>query len=269
MTRICIVTDDTADLSPSLLKYYNINMISLQDNRPKKAWTQDFSTLFLSNEDEKIRRLLPHSSVGSIVALYQKIAEEHPESIILSLHLSSRLSRLVQQAMLAQNIVRQRMKVVVVDTLTTSCALGYLVLEAAKAVQQGATLGELLKLIEEVQARLQLHLFPMHSLQISAGVTSSPIPRFLLHLIGYKQVLGCDPLGNLVLDEWCWQWKEPTAWFLNFLQTAYPKSQLLYVSYGQDADLGKCLALTLPQFPLNPHLARMLGKQSLAVLSMT
>ncbi|MEH6852955.1 DegV family protein, partial [Bacillus pseudomycoides] len=98
---------------------------------------------------------LPKTSqpaVGSFVELYDRLGEDGSQ--VLSIHLTNGLSGSVATAGTAATMTNT--KVTVVDSLFTTHALGYQVIEAAKMAQAGRSLEDILKRIEEVRKNTRL-----------------------------------------------------------------------------------------------------------------
>ena len=133
-----IVTDSTADLTPEQQRAAGITVVPLNVHFGDQVFRDhvDLST------DEFFRRLkasaqLPRTSqpsVGAFEETYRKLLENGDE--IVSVHLSSKVSGTYNSALMAAQSVGDG-KIDVVDSLSTSMALGFMALEAANLARAG------------------------------------------------------------------------------------------------------------------------------------
>lgn len=128
-----IVTDSTADLTPEQQRAAGITVVPLNVHFGDQVFRDhvDLST------DEFFRRLkassqLPRTSqpsVGAFEEAYRALREGGDE--IVSVHLSSKVSGTYNSALMAAQSVGDG-KIDVVDSLSTSMALGFMAMEGAK-----------------------------------------------------------------------------------------------------------------------------------------
>ena len=133
-----IVTDSTADLTPEQQRAAGITVVPLNVHFGDEVFRDhvDLST------DEFFRRLkaspqLPRTSqpsVGAFEEAYRSLRQGGDE--IVSVHLSSKVSGTYNSALMAAQSVGEG-KVDVVDSLSTSMALGFIALEGAKLARAG------------------------------------------------------------------------------------------------------------------------------------
>jgi DegV family protein with EDD domain len=133
-----IVTDSTADLTPEQQRAAGITVVPLNVHFGDEVFRDhvDLST------DEFFRRLkassqLPRTSqpsVGAFEEAFRRLREGGDE--IVSVHLSSKVSGTYNSALMAAQSVGEG-KIDVVDSLSTSMALGFMALEGAKQAKAG------------------------------------------------------------------------------------------------------------------------------------
>ncbi len=152
---IKIVTDSTCDIPPALAEQYGITVIPCYINLGGKSYLDGVE---LSREE--FYRLLPTASPhpttaapgqGAFLAAYRRLLDEGAEAII-SIHISESLSGVVNAARMAA-AEHSSLPVHVVDSGQLSFGLGLQALEAAKAAAAGASLDELLTLLDSLAAR--------------------------------------------------------------------------------------------------------------------
>jgi DegV family protein with EDD domain len=133
-----IVTDSTADLTPEQQRAAGITVVPLNVHFGDEVF-RDHVDL---SADEFFRRLkassqLPRTSqpsVGAFEEAYRKLLDGGDE--IVSVHLSSKVSGTFNSALMAAQSVGDG-KIDVVDSLSTSMALGFMALEGAKLAKAG------------------------------------------------------------------------------------------------------------------------------------
>lgn len=152
MNKIRIVTDTTCYLPLETLEQYpELIVIPLYVSFGDKSFkeivelkTEEFFPML------KASKTLPTSSqpsVGDFLEVYRPLVEEGAS--VISLHISSGLSGTVESARQAAQILGGEIEVV--DSLFTGMGLGFMVLEALKAVRSGANKEEVLSRIDAVR----------------------------------------------------------------------------------------------------------------------
>ncbi|MGE5604176.1 MAG: DegV family protein [Bacteroidota bacterium] len=134
-----IVTDSTADLPEKIVSKYGIGVVPLNVHFGEEVykdgvdiWSEEFYNK-LRNEP-----VLPNTSQpapGEFLKVYQKIAQ--PGDTIISIHISRLMSGTADSAQLAAEMMGADYQIKVVDSQHVTMSLGVLVLQAAKAAQNG------------------------------------------------------------------------------------------------------------------------------------
>jgi DegV family protein with EDD domain len=143
MRNVAIVTDSTAFVSPDLTRNLPISYVPLHVIWGDQTYLDgvDISSdeFYAKLKDSKV---LPSTSQPSPAAFheqYLKLIEQGYD--ILSLHISSKLSGTLDSAIQARNMLPNE-NIEIVDSDTTSLAMSFQVLAAARLAVQGATLKE-------------------------------------------------------------------------------------------------------------------------------
>ena len=151
MSNIRIVTDSTADLTPELVNRYGIKVVPLEVLADGKAYKDKID---ITNDEyyEILRtaKTLPTTSQPSPAVFadtYQALAAEGAEHII-SIQISSELSGTYQSSVLAASLVADTVTVHNFDSRTATMGLGLIVLSAARMVEEGRSLEEILAQVE-------------------------------------------------------------------------------------------------------------------------
>jgi len=154
MSKVTIVTDSTAYLPISLLQQYDIKVIPLSIIWENEVF-QDGVDLQPENFYQRLStsKTMPTTSQVTTTAM-QDIFQEYLDqgSDILGIFISSKFSGTFQSATLArEKIPNAAGKITIVDSLTTTMAMGWPVLTAARAAQSGEALEECRRIAEQAR----------------------------------------------------------------------------------------------------------------------
>ena len=160
MSKIRVVTDSTADLTPELVERYGITVVPLTVFADGKAYkdkiditNEEFYALLQSSKE------LPTTSQPSPAAfadVYRQLAAEGAEQII-SIHISTALSGTYQSSVLAAGLVAQEVTVHNVDSKIATIGLGLLVIAAARMVEVGDSADNILQVLDEIVKKQRLY----------------------------------------------------------------------------------------------------------------
>jgi DegV family protein with EDD domain len=156
---IRIVTDSTCDLPEHSYCEHDITVVPINIQFDSQEFldgiTIDGPTFY-----HKIKHLgrLPKTSqpsVGQFTDAYLRLAEEGATDIV-SIHCTARLSGTCQSAVLAADLLGDRVRVHPFDSGCGSVGLGFMVLEAVRMASAGAGVPEILARLEEIRPRMFL-----------------------------------------------------------------------------------------------------------------
>jgi DegV family protein with EDD domain len=163
MSRVAVVTDSTSYLPPDLIERHAIDVVPLYvvfgaERTVPEVEITDFPAFF--DELRSIEKLPTTSqpSVGDFVSVYEPLLAEGRE--IVSVHISGGLSGTPEAARQAKAALERDGKggerIEVVDSTTAAGGLGFMVLAAAKAANDGASAKEVAQHVAEARAELRL-----------------------------------------------------------------------------------------------------------------
>ncbi len=160
MSKIVIVTDSTADISREVADRLGIVVIPLTVHFEDKSY---LDRIDISNQEFyehlKTCKTLPTTSQispGVFLETYQRLADEGFEEII-SVHLAKTLSGTVDSARIASQMVSDKIKVTVVDSLTATMGLGNFVTYLAKLISENAPMTKIQQTLIEVPQKTSLY----------------------------------------------------------------------------------------------------------------
>ena len=159
MSRVAFVTDTTCNLPDDLREKYNIQVVPVYVMFGERSF-KDYEEL---PPGQFYRRLGEYRSAGKGMPttsqptpedfrrVYSALAEEGYTDI-LSIHVTAKSSGTYQSAELARSMLTGPVNVCVVDSGSTSMHMGFMLLEAIRAVEQGGGLEAALAAIEQVKS---------------------------------------------------------------------------------------------------------------------
>jgi DegV family protein with EDD domain len=163
--KVAIVTDSTATLPPELCKGLNITTVPLQviwgEETLRDGIDIDPAHFYTRLVESKIMPTTSQPSPAAFSAVYSRLIEEGFD--ILSVHISTLLSGTFDSATQARQNFSQA-HIEIIDSLTTSMGMGFPILTAARAAQQGATLQECKVIVERLLSRSSVH-FVLNTLE--------------------------------------------------------------------------------------------------------
>jgi DegV family protein with EDD domain len=157
--KIVVVTDSSAYIPAEALGGLNIPVIPLWlfwgDERFRDGVDIDPPAFYRRLRESKDFPTTSQPSTGEFVEFFRQVAVE--ADAIVGVFVTSKLSGTVANA---QAVLEQLgdLKIRVVDSLSTSMALGFMVLEAARAAAAGKSLDEVVAAAEEMRDKAQLIL---------------------------------------------------------------------------------------------------------------
>lgn len=156
--KVAIVTDSTAYFEPGEVDSLGIKVVPLYIQMGSDKFLEGIEI----DSDELFRRLslgapIPKSlppSPADFEALYAGLHKETDQ--ILSIHISSLLSKTIQTARMGAEPLLGRCTIEIIDSMTTSVGLGILVKAAAQAANEGADLEEIVRRVRGILPHIYL-----------------------------------------------------------------------------------------------------------------
>ena len=154
MSKVAIITDSTAYIPDEMLKVHHITVVPQVLIWGEETFRDGVDIM----PDDFYKRLetakvLPTTSQVAIVdikAAFENLLESGYD--VLGIFISAKLSGTMQSAIQAREMLpKAAEKIAIVDSYSTSMAMGFHVLTTARAAQEGANLGECKELAEKCQ----------------------------------------------------------------------------------------------------------------------
>lgn len=190
MQKVAIVTDSTATIPKELVEEYNISVVpqvliwsgeTLQDGidiTPGEFYTR------LRNA--KVMPSTSQATPASFLEIFKRLLEEDCE--ILAVLISEKLSGTIASAVQAREML-MGVTIEIIDSQTAAMAMGFQVLEAAKAAKEGANLAECKAIAEKAREHTGV-IFAVDTLEfLHRGGRIGGGARFLGTALNLKPIL--------------------------------------------------------------------------------
>jgi len=190
VSKIQIITDSMIDLPKEIIEKHSIIVIPLTIIFGDKEYKdgvdltnlQFYEKLSQSEELPKTSQISPNT----FIEVFKKVLNEGNE--ILCINGSSRASGTHQSAILAKNSLESD-KIQVFDTMGLSFGGGLFVYEAAKMIEEGTNLNELIKRMNEMKLSAD-HIFTVDTLEyLKKGGRLNPMKATIATMLNIKPIL--------------------------------------------------------------------------------
>jgi DegV family protein with EDD domain len=269
-----IITDSTSDITSDLARKLGIAVVPLTVSFGHESFldrveisTDDF---YRKLEKETIFPTTTQPAPGAFVDVYNKLAKETKE--ILVIVISSKLSGTYQSATNAKNIVGNKCRIEVIDSQKVAMGLGLIVITAAQAAQDGASLDEVVAKVNACIPRSHLVLYFETLQYLAKGGRIGKAKGLLGAMLSVKQILTLKD-GEIAPLTQRRSKKAGMEYMHNFV-AGFPHIEKLAVEYcttPDDADrLANALCAFVPQegiyrSTVSPVLGAYAGPGALAV----
>lgn len=192
MSKIAIVTDSTSYIPANLVQKHNITVapqvLIWDDNTYRDGVDIQSAEFFARLKTAKTMATTSQVSVADMQNIFEGLVEQ--EFDIMGIFISSKLSGTIQSASQAKDLMgASGGKVTIFDSNSTAMAMGFQVLAAARAAQDGAGVQDCVKLAEKARENTGL-FFAVDTLEfLHRGGRIGGAQRFLGTLLNMKPIL--------------------------------------------------------------------------------
>lgn len=199
---IRLVTDSTCDLPQEWRHRLDVTVVPINIQFGTETYlegvTIDESTFYRRVSELGMIPKTSQPAPGVLADIYRQLGAAGAE--VLSLHVTGKLSGTVNSAAQARQMVADQVRVEVFDSLAGSAGLGFMVWEAHRLAQAGATMADILARLGYIRQRIQiiLTLKTLKYAQMSGRVTT--IQHVLASLLDLKPIITLEA-GSLDVSE--------------------------------------------------------------------
>ncbi len=194
MSGVGIVTDSISCLPPELVKEYDIQVAPAGFSIDGRAYldqvditADEFWHLF---KNAKEMPTTSSVSPGAFVTAFTELSRS--TSDIVCIHYSKVLSTVNEAALQAREIVKSEhpnLNIEIVDSKTATGALGFVVLEAARAARAGKSLAEVVQVAESMVPRVKFFV-AMDTLKYLIKIGRAPKVAYIGEVLSVKPIIG-------------------------------------------------------------------------------
>jgi DegV family protein with EDD domain len=190
MSKIAIVTDSSASIPQNLLDKYDIKVAPLLllwgDKHYEDGVDIQTNEFYEKLETSDILPTTSQATIAKFTEIFKDLIEQGYD--ILTLVLSSKLSGTLDSAINAKKAFPDA-NIELVDTLSISTPLAMLVLMAARAARDGASLQECKTLVETASKKIKIYFAVDTLTYLHKGGRINGAAKFLGTALGLKPIL--------------------------------------------------------------------------------
>jgi len=190
---IRIVTDSTAYIPDDLQREYDLTIVPLSVIFPDESFKEtevDYDYFYGKIEREGIIPTSSQPSQGEMEDAFNRLIDEGHE--IMAIFISGDLSGTCQSAYGARQAILQAnpsARIEILDSRTTSMAMGFIVLAAAQAAREGKSLEEVAATARAMQGRTGIYFVPATLEYLKKGGRIGGAAALLGSLLQIKPIL--------------------------------------------------------------------------------
>jgi DegV family protein with EDD domain len=190
MTKVAIATDSTAYIPKAMRDQYGIHMIPTWLRWGDKSYRDGVdiqsAAFFERLKNDPVHPATAAMSPGEMKAAYEAALSD--ADALVAIHLSAKLSAVYKAGVDAQAMLPGK-PIHIVDAETTSMAMGFIVLAAAKAAQAGQSAEAIVNLARSAIPHVGILLTPETLTYLQRGGRIGAARAFLGNLLDSKPIL--------------------------------------------------------------------------------
>ena len=278
-----IITDSTTDLSDAYMAAHDVVMLGLTVTLDETTYQtvgldRLTSDVLLEKMAAGAKPVTSQINVGQFSETFKSVI--HSGNDVLYLGFSSGLSGTYQSAEMAKQLVLDEIpsaRITTVDTLAAASGEGYLVKEAVKLRDNGASLDEVVVAMQDLIPRLRSWVMADDLYHLARGGRISKTAATIGTLVNIKPIIDVDPEGQLrQVGKIRGKKKALKTLVTNTLTDFDPAYPHVMVGYSGEPDVAEEVKAELLQSnlitevtltPLGPTIATHTGTGTIAIFS--
>lgn len=193
MPKVGIVTDTTSCLPPELVKEYDIRIVPVglviggKHYKDTELTNEEFWRLFYAANGESTTTA---PSPGDFISVFEELGKSTDS--IVCIFVSKALSATFEVATKGKELVEEKnpnVKIEIIDSKTSTGALGFAVLEAARTAKAGKSMEEVIKVTNDMILKVKF-VTAMDTLKYLIRSGRAPKVAMLGDIFGVKPLIG-------------------------------------------------------------------------------
>jgi DegV family protein with EDD domain len=193
MSKVGIVTDSTSCLPEGLIEEFDIKVVPVGVTLDDRTFmdtditAEEFWRLFKAAKNLPTTHAANPASFASAFKEHAKTKES-----VLCILVSHKLSATHEAAIQAKEMVREdypNLQVEIMDSKTSTGALGFIVLEAARAAKENKSLSEVMKVVEDMIPRVKF-VVGMNTMKYLIKTGRAPKSALIGEFLKIKPLIG-------------------------------------------------------------------------------
>lgn len=278
-----IITDATTDLSDVYAATHDIIMLGLTVTIDDTTYetvgpNRLTSDILLEKMAAGAKPVTSQINVGQFSEIFKAALATGQD--VLYLGFSSGLSGTFQSAEMAKQMIAEEIptaNITIIDTLAAASGEGYLVKEAVKLRDEGATIAETVQVIENLIPRLRSWVMADDLYHLARGGRISKTAAAVGTLVNIKPIIDVDPAGRLrQVDKIRGKKKALKLLVEHTLRDLDPNFPDVMIGYSGRSDIAEAVKASLLDSkiigevtltPLGPTIASHTGTGTIAIFS--
>lgn len=278
-----IITDSTTDLSDAYIAAHDVVMLGLTVTLDETTYQtvgldRLTSDVLLEKMAAGAKPVTSQINVGQFSEIFKSVIQSGND--VLYLGFSSGLSGTYQSAEMAKQLVLDEIpsaRITTVDTLAAASGEGYLVKEAVKLRDNGASLDEVVAAMQDLIPRLRSWVMADDLYHLARGGRISKTAATVGTLVNIKPIIDVDPEGQLrQVGKIRGKKKALKTLVANTLTDFDPAYPHVMIGYSGEPDVAEEVKAELLQSdlvtevtltPLGPTIATHTGTGTIAIFS--
>lgn len=236
MSKVKIITDSCSDLPAEIVDSYDIEFLNIEVSINNKVYYDradlqpaDFYKLIEEQNDvPKTSRITPEK----FKEVYKKALIDYDQVLVIAF--SSKLSSILESAVIAKReLGSDRIKII--DSRAASVGQGLLVYQAAKWLQGGKPIEDVVQALMEAAAKLE-HIFAVGDIEmLKRGGRISKTKAVMATVLNIKPILHIQD-GKILPHDRVRGKKRMISYLLNEIEKKAdkPESQIIALTYSQN-----------------------------------
>lgn len=237
MKKVKIITDSCSDLPAEIVNSYDIEFLNIEVNINNQVYYDrsdlqpaDFYRLIEEEGVPKTSRITPEKFKKT----YKKILQNYDQILVIAF--SSKLSGILESAVIAKRELDTD-RITIIDSKAASVGQGLLVYQAAKELEAGKSMTEVVEEIMEAASRLE-HIFAVGDIEmLKRGGRISKTKAVMANILSIKPILHIQDGKILPFDKIRGK-KRMISYLTNQIEKKadQPESQTLALTYSQNEE---------------------------------